>query len=144
SRKSQGLTAMTATPTGTLTKKIHGQLNALVKTPPSNTPTAPPLPATAPQIPSARLRSRPSSKVVVRIDSAAGDIIEAPRPCRQRKAIREPSDQASPLSSELTVNKDRPAMNRRRRPKRSARRPPSRRNPPKKIEYAVMTHCRLS
>src|SRR4029077_1156918 len=112
--------------------------------PPSSTPTAPPLPATAPQIPSARLRSRPSSKVVVRIDSAAGDIMAAPRPCKPRNAISEPSDQASPSSSELTVNRRSPAMNRRRRPNRSASRPPSRRNPPKKIEYAVSTHCRLS
>ena len=112
--------------------------------PPSSTPTAPPLPATAPQIPSARLRSRPSSKVVVRIDSAAGDIMAAPRPCKHRNAISEPSDQASPLSSELTVNRSSPAMKRRRRPNRSASRPPSRRNPPKKIEYAVITHCRLS
>jgi hypothetical protein len=71
---------------------------------------------------------------VVRIESAAGESMAAPRPCRLRKAIREPSDQASPSSSELSVNRASPAMNRRRRPRRSARRPPSRRKPPKKIE----------
>ena len=55
-------------------------------------------------MPSARLRSRPSRNVVVRIDSAAGESNAAPRPCRARKAISEPSDQAKPSSSELTVN----------------------------------------
>ena len=134
SRTSTGVTAMTAAPTGTLTKKIHGQLKALVSAPPSSTPAAPPLPATAPQIPSARLRSRPSWKVVVRIERAAGESMAAPSPCRLRNAISERSDQARPSSSELTVNRSSPAINIRRRPSRSASRPPSRRNPPKKIE----------
>ena len=43
-----------------------------MSTPPSSTPTAPPEPATAPQTPSARLRSAPSAKVVVRIDERGG------------------------------------------------------------------------
>src|SRR6185437_12643175 len=104
---------MTAAPTGTLTKKIHGQLNALVRTPPSSTPTAPPLPATAPQIPSARFLSRPSANVVVRIDSAAGDRIAAPRHGNTRDATSEPSAQAGPSGSELTVTGEGPAMERR-------------------------------
>ena len=89
-------------------KKIHDQLSALVSAPPSSTPAAPPLPEAAPQMPSARLRSRPSRKVVVRIDSAAGESSAAPRPCSARKAISEPSDQASPSSSELTVKRREP------------------------------------
>ena len=48
--------------------------------PPRSTPAAPPKPAMAPQMPSALLRSAPSSKVVVRIDSAAGEMIAAPSP----------------------------------------------------------------
>jgi hypothetical protein len=63
-----------------LTKKIHDQLSELVKTPPRSTPAAPPLPEAAPQIPSARFRSRPSRKVVVKIESAAGESSAAPRP----------------------------------------------------------------
>src|SRR5207245_6489715 len=133
-RNSQGLSATTSAPTGTLMKKIHDQLSPLVSAPPSSTPAAPPLPEAAPQIPSARLRSRPSRKVVVRIESAAGDKSAAPRPCSERKAISEPSDQASPSSNELIVNRSNPAMKRRRRPSRSASRPPSRSTPPKKIE----------
>ena len=49
--------------------------------PPSRTPAAPPEPATAPQTPSALLRSAPSANVVVTIDSAAGETSAAPRPC---------------------------------------------------------------
>ena len=134
SRTSRGVNASTSTPTGTLMKKIHDQLSELVSAPPSSTPAAPPLPETAPQIPSAKLRSLPSGKVVVRIDSAAGESSAAPRPWRARKPIREPSDQASPSSSELAVKSAIPAMNRRRRPSRSAMRPPSSRTPPNMIE----------
>jgi hypothetical protein len=90
------------------------------------------------------LRSRPSRNVVIRIESAAGDSSAAPSPCRERNAISELSDQARPSSSELTVNSASPAMKRRLRPRMSASRPPSSRAPPKRIEYAVMTHCRLS
>src|SRR6266436_9699360 len=96
SRRSIGVRASTIAPAGTLTKKIHDQLNALVSAPPSRTPAAAPLPETAPQIPNARLRSRPSANVVVRIDSAAGETRAAPSPCSARNAINEPSDQARP------------------------------------------------
>ena len=72
-------------PTGTLTKKIHSQPRYLVRTPPASTPTAAPEPPIAPQIPSALFRSAPSSKVVVMIESAAGVMIAAPRPCTRAR-----------------------------------------------------------
>ena len=125
-------------------KKIHDQLSALVSAPPRSTPAAPPLPEAAPQIPSATFRSRPSRNVVVRIESAAGASNAAPSPCTARKTISEPDDQASPSRSELAVKMPMPSMNRRRRPSRSAMRPPSRSTPPKRTAYAVITHCRLS
>src|SRR6266545_1187630 len=93
-------------------KKIHDQLKELVSTPPSNTPAAPPLPDAAPQTPSAMFRSRPSWNVVVRIDSAAGESSAAPSPWKARKPISDPSDQASPSSSELTVKIARPEIGR--------------------------------
>ena len=71
---------MTSRPTGTLMKKIHDQLSALVSAPPSSTPAAPPLPEAAPQMPRATLRSLPSRKVVVRIDSAAGESMRRAEP----------------------------------------------------------------
>ena len=49
-----------ATPIGTLTNSTHSQPAHSVSMPPSSTPAAPPEPATAPQTPSALLRSAPS------------------------------------------------------------------------------------
>ena len=68
------------TPTGMLMKKIHSQPAYLVSTPPRSTPTAAPEPPMAPQTPSALFRSAPSSNVVVMIESAAGEMIAAPKP----------------------------------------------------------------
>jgi hypothetical protein len=73
--------------TGTLTQSTHSQPSPSVRMPPSRTPAAPPEPATAPHTPSALLRSAPSLKVVVTIESAAGEMIAAPRPCAARAAI---------------------------------------------------------
>ena len=74
-------------PIGTLTNSTHSQPAYWVRMPPSSTPAAPPEPATAPQTPSARLRSAPSAKVVVTSDSAAGEMIAAPRPWTARAAM---------------------------------------------------------
>ena len=90
SRTSGRVSRSTATPTGTLTKKIHSQPAYFVRMPPKSTPAAAPLPPIAPQIPSALLRSEPSSNVVVMIESVAGEMIAAPSPCTAREAIRTP------------------------------------------------------
>ena len=87
-------------------KKIHDQLNALVSAPPSSTPAAPPLPEAAPQIPSARLRRGPPRTSSSGSRAPPATSSAAPSPCSERKAISEASDQASPSSSELTVNSD--------------------------------------
>ena len=55
--------------------------------PPSSRPTAPPPTAIAAQTPSAFVRSAPSLKVAVTIESAAGETSAAPRPCRPRVMI---------------------------------------------------------
>jgi len=81
------VTKTSATPTGMFTKKIHSQPRYLVRIPPPRTPIAAPEPPIAPQIPSARLRSRPSVKVVVKIERAAGDTSAAP-----------PSDASRPVT----------------------------------------------
>ena len=87
-----------AAPTGTLTKKIHSQLSASMRMPPSSRPKAPPPAAIALQTPSALVRSGPSGKVVVMIESAAGETSAPPRPCSARKAISCSEFWASPLS----------------------------------------------
>ena len=99
--------------------------------PPSRTPAAPPAPATAPQTPSALLRSEPSRNVVVTIESAAGEMIAAPRPWAARAAISWASFDAKPAASDAAATSSKPAMNTRRLPSRSARRPPSSKKPPK-------------
>ena len=123
----------TSAPTGTLTKKIHSQPRYLVRIPPKSTPAAAPEPPSAPQIPSALLRSAPSRKVVVTIERAAGEMIAAPRPCTARAPIRTFALFARPQASEAAVKMTSPTMKISRRPSRSAIRPPSKRKPPKVI-----------
>ena len=106
-------------PTGTLTKKIHGQENDCVSTPPRIRPTAEPPIAIAAQTPSALARSLPSANVVEMIDSAAGEISAAPSPCSAREPISIPSLTASPSSSEAEVKMTRPTRKSRLRPSRS-------------------------
>ena len=81
-------------PTGTLTQKIQGHESTSTRMPPMRTPAAAPTPPTAPHAPRAMLRSRPSRKVVVRMERAAGEIVAAPSPCSARAAISAPSLQA--------------------------------------------------
>src|SRR3954466_11093437 len=103
SRSRIGVRMKAITPIGTLTKKIHDQLRVAVSTPPSRTPAAAPKPPTAPQTPSAMLRSRPSMKVTARIERAGGGITAAPRPWNARAAISEASDHAKPASNDEIV-----------------------------------------
>src|SRR3954454_12952742 len=131
-------------PIGTLTNRTHSQPAHSVSMPPSRTPAAPPEPATAPHTPMARLRSAPSSKSTVTSERAAGDSSAAPRPWTARAEISHTSFWARPPAREAPANRMRPAMNIRRRPIRSAMRPPSSRKPPKVSVYALTTHDRLS
>src|SRR3954470_24189821 len=101
-------------------KKTQRQLRTWTITPPSRTPTAPPAPAIAPQTASARLRSLPSANVVRMIDRAAGETIAPPRTCAPRAMSSIASDCDSPHASDAPANSAMPAMNRRRRPSRSA------------------------
>src|SRR3984893_6993291 len=119
-RRNENTTA--AAPTGTLTKKIHGHERSSVRAPPSTSPAAAPPEAIAAQTPSAFERSEPSSKVVVMIASAAGEMNAAPRPCRARNPISIPEEVASPLKSDATVNTTIPARAKHGHPGRAGRR----------------------
>jgi hypothetical protein len=66
--------------TGKLTKKIHSHPSESTRMPPATTPSVPPMPASAPQMPSARLRSRPAGNVTVTSARAAGESSAAPTP----------------------------------------------------------------
>src|SRR3954468_1023561 len=131
-------------PIGTLTNSTHSQPAHWVSMPPSSTPAAPPEPATAPHTPMAVLRSRPSAKRTVTSEKAAGESSAAPRPWTARAEMSHTSLWARPPASEAPAKRMRPAMNSRRRPSRSANRPPSSRKPPKVSVYALTTHDRLS
>ena len=88
------------------------------------------IPATPPHTPRAVLRSLPSLKLVVRIESAAGSVIAAPRPCARRAPTSTPELPASPPISDETPIRITPEIKILRRPSRSAARPPSSMNPP--------------
>jgi len=112
-------------------KKIHRQPGPSTSGPPISHAVVAPIPPRAPQIPSALFRSVPSVKVVEMIDRAVGVMIAAPAPWATRAASSAAGDQASPHSSDAAVKNTTPAMNTRRRPSRSAARPPSSSRPPK-------------
>ena len=102
--------------------------------PPSNSPSAAPAPDTAAYTPSARLRSSPSLNSVVIRDSAVGDAIAPPTPWTARPISRSGKFTAMPAAKLPTLNRARPTMNIRRRPRMSPIRPPSSSKPPKASE----------
>ncbi len=144
SAMSRGTSSAAPRPTGTLTHRTHCQPSPSVSTPPRSTPTAPPEPATAPHTPRALLRSAPSVNVIWRIDSAAGDMSAPPRPWTARAALIMPCDSEKPPTREASAKSTSPAMKISRRPRKSAMRPPSRRNPPNTSTYALTTQERSS
>ena len=87
----------------------------------------------APQMPSALVRAGPSSKVAVRIDSPADAVSAAPKPWAPRAVTSTPSVVDSPATREAPAKIATPLTNTLRRPSRSAARPPSSRNPPRKM-----------
>ena len=76
-------------------------------------------------------RSRPSTNVTVRMESAAGDKSAAPSPCTARAVTNQPLDVASPQKREAVVKTTTPVTKTRRLPSLSATRPPSIKKPPK-------------
>ena len=83
-----------------------------MRRPPRSTPAAAPKPPTAPQTPSAMFRSRPSAKVVIRIASAAGEIVAAPRPWMRASADqrglgpREPAEERADRERDQADHED--------------------------------------
>ncbi len=92
---------------------------------------AAPAPDMAPYTAIARLRFGPAGKVVVISDSAVGEAMAAPTPCRTRAAISQVSLWARPPRPEAKAKSSTPMMNILRRPSRSPERPPSSSRPPK-------------
>ena len=131
-------------PTGTLTRNTARQLVNCTRTPPRTWPATKPTEETAPYRPMARVRSGPSGKPVVMRDSAAGATTAAPAPCTTRAAISSTGSWASPPARLAREKAIRPATNMRRRPSRSAARPPRIRRPPNEMAYPVTIHWTAS
>ena len=73
-RGTRGRATMATLPTGTLMKNAQRQPGPAVSRPLATTPTEPAAPPTAPKMPNARSRSRPSAKVTASSERAAGAI----------------------------------------------------------------------
>ena len=119
------VSAIAASPTGTLTQKMARQPMVPTRTPPSTGPTARLIPNTLPHTPIARARLTGSVKVLAMIASATGLSIDPPTAWSIRNPTSQPSPGARLHSSEPSVNSASPAWNTRRRPSRSAREPDS-------------------
>ena len=133
SPSSLGASSAAATPTGTLTRNTARQLKNWTSTPPSTWPATKPTDAVAPYLPSARLRRGPSANPVVIRENAAGATTAAPAPWTTRDATSSTGSCARPPASEAAEKASSPAMNIRRRPSRSAARPPRISSPPNAI-----------
>jgi hypothetical protein len=72
----------------------------------------------------------PAGNSVISSDRAAGEMSAAPTPCAAREITSMSGLIASAPAIEATTKRPRPAMKTRRRPVRSAIRPPSSRKPP--------------
>ena len=94
------------------------------------TPAADASPPVPPQAPSAVFRSLPSANFVVRIESAVGRVSAAPSPCASRAPTRTPAVVAKPPTVDEIAMIAIPVTSTRRRPIRSASRPPRSMNPP--------------
>ncbi len=99
--------------------------------PPRSAPADAPAEDTALQAPRAQARAGPSANVAVRMVRVAGARMAAPNPCRARAPTNQASLWATPPRRLDKVNTVRPTMKTRRRPNKSAARPPRSRKPAK-------------
>lgn len=113
---------ITNTEIGRLTRKIHGQVKAVVSQPPSSGPMAAEPEATTPQTAKAGTRDLPV-KVAVTVDRALGRAAAPPTPWMRRAPIRLTGPVAMEARSDPTANSAMPPTNTSRRPIRSPSRP---------------------
>ena len=129
-----------------MSQKIQCQESASVSAPPSTGPSVAANPATAPQAPSATPRRR-AGTAALRIVRLSGARTAPPAPWSARAATSAPIEGASAAASDPTVKIATPAMNSRRRPKRSPSAAPVSNSTAKVSVYALTVHwsvCRLA
>ena len=130
-------------PTGTLIQKIACQFQPSTTAPPMSGPAATPRPATPPQMPIARARSRTGTEPAISV-SESGMSAAPPMPCTARAAMSWPGFVLRPAKAEATVKTRMPAANTVRRPKRSPRATAIRMKVAKLSVYALTNHCSCS
>jgi hypothetical protein len=113
----------TRTAIGTETRNVQRQLR-LVMRPPTTSPREKPLAPNVVKMDSALLRSRPSAKLVVMMEKPVGAVKAAARPFTNRVAMRMAGSSTSPPRRDAAAKTDRAMRKIRRRPRRSASRPP--------------------
>jgi hypothetical protein len=99
--------------------------------PPRSNPAAPPPAATAVQAATARSRSRPSAKMVVMIESAAGAVVAAPSPWKARETTIISLETERPQQREAAVKTASPTTKVLLLPHRSATLPAKSKKPAK-------------
>ncbi|OEJ95000.1 hypothetical protein J116_011365 [Streptomyces thermolilacinus SPC6] len=125
--------AMTSATRGTLTKKTARHPSAWVSTPPRIDPRTMPADPAAPQMPNALFLAGPSSKLALSSARIAGESAAPPTPWTARPITSGVGEVAAPPRTDPRAKSATPAMNRRRLPYRSTRRPQRSRSPPKAI-----------
>jgi hypothetical protein len=113
-----------ATAKGTENRNVQRQLRLVIR-PPTMRPSENPLAAKVVKIEIALLRAGPSAKFVVMRENAAGAVKAAATPFTKRVAMRMDGSSTRPPSSEAAANTPSAMSRIRRRPSRSANRPPS-------------------
>jgi hypothetical protein len=133
------LTAMAATPTGTLIQKTLAQPALSTRSPPTSGPMASPKAEVPAQIPRA-IGSLRGGNAATMIDSDRVIISAPPAPWTARPATSWLSVCDSAQAAELTVKMASPTRKRRRRPNRSPILPPSKVSDASPSEKALMVH----
>ncbi len=110
-------------------RKVARQFSAASR-PPISSPEEYPDASKTLKIPNALFRCGPSGKVVVSTDMAAGAVKAAAMPLTKRETISRTASSASVPSSDTSANTAIANTSTRRRPNRSAHRPPSNRKLP--------------
>ena len=115
---------------GRLTNSTQRHPGPSASRPPTETPTAAPIAEMPPQMPSAVLRSLPSRERRRENRERGGGHNRGANTLRDARADQQTLAVREPPASEQIANQISPATRTRRRPSRSAARPPSSRKPP--------------
>jgi hypothetical protein len=143
SRTATSVATTAATVNGMLRRKIHRHPTLWTSSPPVSGPMARPSDETPVQIPIARPRSSEGNWSRM-IASASACMIAAPAPSSTRAATSNSPSLTAPARREPAANAISPAMNTRRCPRRSPRRPATTTRQACASRYALTIHCSSS